>query len=46
MCPVGGAVDAGSAGGEHGLRGGALQEIPAAAGRAAELPEDRASAQH
>lgn len=40
--PLGGAVDPGPAGGQHGVRGGALPQVPLSAGGPAQLPEDRA----
>lgn len=39
-------MDAGSGGGEYGVRGGAIQEIPNITGCIAQLPQDRADTQH
>lgn len=45
-CPPGGAVDAGPAGGQHRVRGGALPQVPLPPGGAAQLPEDGAEPRH
>lgn len=39
-CPPGGAVDAGPAGGQYRLCGGAVPQVPLASGCAAQLPQD------
>lgn len=44
--PPGGAVDSWPASSQHGLRGGALPQVPLPPGGAAQLPEDGAEPGH
>ena len=46
VCVTDSAVDSWSAGGEYGLRGGALPQVPQSAGDPAQLPQDGTGANH